>query len=94
MDVVSIGTGQAPRKLSDCDGYTVVTNGVEGKATFSLPREAIDEEVVAWDAHTGKELGRKLFPAEGYCPFSATSDQSSLQVWPSDDDVLAWLIGL
>ena len=94
IDIASIGTPQAPRKLSDCDGYRVVKDGVEGESTFSLPREAIDEEVVAWDAHTGKELGRKLFAAEDYCPFSATSDQRVLEVRPSGDDVVAWLSGL
>jgi len=94
MDIVAIGTAQAPRKLSDCDGYQLVKNGEEGSGTFSLPREAIDEEVVAWDAHTGKELGRKVFPAEDYCPFSATSDQRVLEVRPSSDDVVAWLSGL
>lgn len=94
MDIASIGTAQAPRKLSDCDGYRVVKDGVEGTETFSLPREAIDEEVVAWDAHTGKELGRKVFAAADYCPGSATSDQRTLEVRPSDDDVLAWLTTL
>lgn len=94
MDIVSIGTAKAPRKLSDCDGYRVVKDGVEGTDTFSLPREAIDEEVVAWDAHTGKELGRKLFAAADYCPFSATSDQRVLEVRPSGEDVVAWLTGL
>ncbi len=94
IDLVSIGTAQPPRKLSDCDGYKVIIDGVEGKDTFSLPREALDEEVVAWDAHTGKELGRKVFPAADYCPVSATSDQTSLQVRPSGDDVLAWLTTL
>jgi hypothetical protein len=95
MDIVSIGTAAAPRKLGDCDGYRVVREGGEqGSETFSLPREAIDEEVVAWDAHTGKELGRKVFPADDVCPFSATSDQHVLRVRPRGDDVLAWLTGL
>lgn len=94
MDIVSFGTAQAPRKLGDCDGYHVVTNGVEGTETFSLPREGIDEEVVAWDSHTGKEIGRKVFPAQEYCPFESTSDQSTLQVRPSEEEILAWLMGL
>ncbi|MCX4241197.1 hypothetical protein [Paraliomyxa miuraensis] len=94
MDIVSIGAPKEPRKLSDCDGYKVVTDGVESTGTFSLPREGIDEEVVAWDAHTGKELGRKVFPAQDYCPFSATSDQSVLKVRPDGDDIVAWLMTL
>jgi hypothetical protein len=94
IDIASIGTAQAPRKLSDCDGYTLVKDGVPTGGTFSMSREGIDEEVVAWDAHTGKELGRKVFPADDYCPPEARSDRSTLEVHPDDDDVLAWLMEL
>jgi hypothetical protein len=95
IDIASIGTAQTPRKLADCDGYTVTKDGVDqGGTTFSLPREAIDEEVVATDAHTGKELGRKVFAASDYCPSFATSDQRVLEVRPSQDEVLAWVMAL
>jgi hypothetical protein len=94
IDIASIGTAQAPRKLSDCDGYTLVKDGVPSGGTFSMSREGIDEEVVAWDAHTGKELGRKIFPADDYCPPEARSDRSTLEVHPDDEDVLAWLMEL
>lgn len=94
IDIASIGTAQAPRKLADCDGYTLVKDGVPTGGTFSLPREGIDEEVVAWDAHTGKELGRKVFPASDHCPSDARSGQSTLQTHPRDEDVLAWLMSL
>lgn len=94
IDIASIGTAQAPRKMSECDGYALVKDGVPTSGTFSLPREGIDEEVVAWDAHTGKELARKVFPADDYCPPDARSDQSTLQVHPRHEDVLTWLMAL
>ncbi len=93
IDIASLGTAQAPRKLSDCDGYTLKKDGVAQGESFSITREGIDELVVAWDAHTGKELSRKLFPAEEHCPLEVQG-QASFKTHPRRDDVLAWTMGL
>ena len=59
----------------------------------SLPREGVDEEVVALDAHTGQELGRKHFTADAArCPSSKwLSDGKTFQARPKPAEVTAWL---
>lgn len=90
-DVVATGKAQPERKLSDCDGYQMMKDGKPSGEPMSLPRVAIDEEVVAYDAHTGKELGRKVFTAREICPIEKRSSEATLKVYPESLTVLAWL---
>jgi hypothetical protein len=90
-DVVATGKAQHERKLSDCDGYQMMKGGKPYGEPMSLPRVAIDEEVIAYDAHTGKELARKVFPARETCPVEKRSSEATLKVYPDSLTVLAWL---
>jgi hypothetical protein len=90
-DVVATGKAQPERKLSDCDGYQMMKDGKPYGEPMSLPRVAIDEEVVAFDAHSGKELGRKVFTARETCPVEKRSSDATLKVYPDSLTVLAWL---
>ncbi len=90
-DVVATGKAQPERKLSDCDGYQMMKDGKPYGEPMSLPRVAIDEEVVAYDARTGKELARKVFAAREICPIEKRSSEATLKVYPDSLTVLAWL---
>lgn len=90
-DVVATGKAQPERKLSDCDGYQRMKDGKPHGEPMSLPRVAIDEEVVAYDARTGKELARKVFTARETCPVEKRSSDATLKVYPESLTVLAWL---
>ncbi len=91
LDIAVTAQPKPSRKLKDCDGYVLVdSKGNSGGGSFSLPREAIDEEVIAIDAHTGKELGRKEFPAEEHCPVEKRTKDAALKVYPDAKVVLAW----
>jgi hypothetical protein len=90
MDLVAFGTPKPERKMKDCAGYKAHYKGkAEGEA-FSLPRVGIDEEVVVVDTHSGKEVGRQLFPADDYCPIEKPKSAAALQVRPNRDTILAW----
>lgn len=92
VDRVAFGTVQTPRKLSDCDGY--VREGVDDDTPTSLPRQAIDEEVVVHDAHTGAELGRKTFAPVDFCPVELRKGDHILEIRPMAADITAWALSL
>ncbi|MFT3712341.1 MAG: hypothetical protein QM817_32240 [Archangium sp.] len=92
VDVVAFGTEQAERKVAACGGYHLLKPGETATgAGVSVERVAIDEEVVARDAHTGKELGRKVFAASDYCPSELPRGESVLKTNISVDEVNTWL---
>ena len=96
VDVLGLATGAPARKMEDCEGYQATKAGVPVGAVSAIARNGVDEEIVAIDAHTGKELGRKNFTAdEAQCPSMKWSgDRSTFEARPKPAEVTAWLATL
>jgi hypothetical protein len=76
-------------------GYRLIEKGKATGEPFSINRDGVDEEIVALDAHTGKELGRKTFSAdEDQCPASRWTGSGTFEARPKPAEVTAWLSGL
>jgi hypothetical protein len=91
IDVVVYGTSKPEVPMPDCTDYVQV--GQDGKKHPMGPvkRWGSDEEVVAVDARTGKELKRSTFPAMPGCPTGIKANERVVsRPWP--DDVLAWAL--
>ncbi|MFO0594984.1 MAG: hypothetical protein U0228_06760 [Myxococcaceae bacterium] len=92
LDVLAVGTAQPERKMPACGGYHLLKPGEKATGEgVKLDRVAIDEEVVARDAHTGQELARKVFTASDFCPSELRPGDSVLKNEVSSDDVNTWL---
>ena len=96
VDVLGLATGAPARKMKDCEGYQATKAGVPVGSVRSVERNGVDEEIVAIDAHTGKELGRRRFTAdEAQCPsMKWTGDRSTFEARPKPEEVTAWLATL
>lgn len=91
-DVIGLATGKGPKKMKECGGYRLMDKGIPTGEPFSINREGVDEEIVALDVHTGKELGRKTFSAdEEQCPSVRWTGERTYQARPRAEDVTAWL---
>jgi hypothetical protein len=92
-DVIGIATGAPARKMKSCEGYQAERDGKPVGPVRSVERNGVDEEIVALDAHTGKELGRKSFTAdEAQCPSARwMGDRRTFEARPKPAEVTAWL---
>ncbi|MFT3836556.1 MAG: hypothetical protein QM723_06135 [Myxococcaceae bacterium] len=95
IDVVGQGAAKPARKVKPCGGYHSVKPGESpGKGPgITLEREAIDEEVTAYDAHTGQKLASKVFEAMDFCPVELRNEPV-LRNYPDEKAVNAWLISV
>ncbi len=88
VDVVAIATRRNTREGKVCGGYTS-TDG--GSGDFKVTIWLDDADVEAFDARTGKSLGKKEFQATltRDCPMFATTGESFTEK-PSPDAIGAW----
>ena len=97
VDVVAFGTAKPPRDVAPCEGYVSLRPGEKPAANakgITLQRQAIDEEFVAIDVHSGAELGRKTFTAQDFCPVELPHGAAVLKTYLDRDELKRWLASL